>query len=88
MQGKVPLLSLEAIHQLHIFIFVLAVTHVLLSLITVLLGTVKHAFFKQFYGSVTKSDYTTMRLGFIMNHCPGNPKFNFYNYMIDQSPRN
>ncbi|OAY66605.1 MLO-like protein 1 [Ananas comosus] len=41
-----------------------------------------HAFFKQFYGSVTKSDYTTMRLGFIMNHCPGNPKFNFYNYMI------
>lgn len=27
---------------------------------------VQHAFLKQFYGSVTKSDYTTMRLGFIM----------------------
>ncbi|KAK0608823.1 hypothetical protein LWI29_036569 [Acer saccharum] len=25
-----------------------------------------HSFFKQFYGSVTKSDYTTLRLGFIM----------------------
>jgi mlo protein len=26
----------------------------------------QHSFVKQFYGSVTKSDYTTMRLGFIM----------------------
>ncbi|KAG6478179.1 MLO-like protein 1 isoform X2 [Zingiber officinale] len=41
-----------------------------------------HSFFKQFYGSVTKTDYTTMRLGFIMTHCKGNPKFNFYKYMI------
>ena len=38
MKGKVPILSAEAIHQLHIFIFVLAVTHFLLSAITVLLG--------------------------------------------------
>jgi Mlo family len=37
-QGEAPLLSVEAIHQLHIFIFVLALTHVVLSLITVLLG--------------------------------------------------
>uniref|UniRef100_A0ACD5YNE9 Uncharacterized protein n=1 Tax=Avena sativa TaxID=4498 RepID=A0ACD5YNE9_AVESA len=129
-KGKVPLLSAEAIHQLHIFIFVLAVTHFVLSAITVLLGIaqtrnwrnwetkiqetdanapemIKHvqefqfiqdhfrghrkrwktvgwmrSFFKQFYGSVTKEDYTTMRLGFIMKHCNGNPKFNFYNYMI------
>ncbi|XP_044964166.1 MLO-like protein 1 isoform X2 [Hordeum vulgare subsp. vulgare] len=113
-KGKVPLLSSEAIHQLHIFIFVLAVTHFLLSAITVLLGIaqtrnwrhweakiqendagepqmIKHvrefkfiqdhvkdhrkrsrifgwmrSFFKQFYGSVTEEDYTTMRLGFIM----------------------
>uniref|UniRef100_A0A5B7BRG2 MLO-like protein n=1 Tax=Davidia involucrata TaxID=16924 RepID=A0A5B7BRG2_DAVIN len=41
-----------------------------------------HSFFKQFYGSVTKSDYTTLRLGFIMTHCRGNPKFNFHKYMI------
>ncbi|XP_051216863.1 MLO-like protein 1 [Lolium perenne] len=129
-KGKVPLLSAEAIHQLHIFIFVLAVTHFVLSAITVLLGMaqtrnwrhwetkiqendadasqmIKHvqefkfiqdhfrghrkrwrtvgwmrSFFKQFYGSVTEEDYTVMRLGFIMKHCSGNPKFKFYNYMI------
>ncbi|KAL8501922.1 hypothetical protein ACS0TY_021154 [Phlomoides rotata] len=38
-------------------------------------------FFKQFFRSVSKSDYTTLRLGFVMNHCSGNPKFNFYKYM-------
>ncbi|CAM0947582.1 unnamed protein product [Alopecurus aequalis] len=127
-QEKVPILSAGAIHQLHIFIFVLAVTHFVLSAITVLLGIaqtrnwrhwetniqindapqmIKHveefkfiqdhfrghrkrwatvgwmrSFFKQFYGSVTEDDYTTMRLGFIMKHCRGNPKFNFYSYMI------
>ncbi|MQL93002.1 hypothetical protein Taro_025632 [Colocasia esculenta] len=43
---------------------------------------VQHSFGKQFYGSVTKSDYTTMRLGFIMTHCRGNLKFNFHKYMI------
>ena len=37
-KGKVSILSAEAIHQLHIFIFVLAVTHFLFSAITVLLG--------------------------------------------------
>ncbi|CAO1942054.1 unnamed protein product [Urochloa humidicola] len=129
-RGKVPILSTEAIHQLHIFIFVLAVTHVVLSAVTLILGStqtrnwkhweekiqqngndngpqmIKHvqefkfiqnhfkghgkrwgifgwlrAFFKQFYGSVTEEDYTTLRLGFVMKHCRGHPKFNFYNYM-------
>ncbi|KAG6479945.1 hypothetical protein ZIOFF_063422 [Zingiber officinale] len=129
-KGKVPLLSIEAIHELHLFIFVLAFNHVVLSAITVVLGLAKmrtwrnwedlaqnsqgsaplkinnvlqfefirkrfkgfgrdsfisswlHSFFKQFYGSITKTDYTTMRLGFIMTHCKGSPKFNFYKYMI------
>ncbi|KAG2722371.1 hypothetical protein I3760_02G125500 [Carya illinoinensis] len=40
------------------------------------------SFFKQFYASVTKADYEALRLGFIMTHCKGNPKFNFYKYMI------
>uniref|UniRef100_A0ACD5YWJ9 Uncharacterized protein n=1 Tax=Avena sativa TaxID=4498 RepID=A0ACD5YWJ9_AVESA len=109
-KGKVPVLSAEAIHQLHIFIFVLAVTHFILSAVTVMLGVAQTrnwrqweskiqtrnddsgyrrrwrifgwmcSFFKQFCGSVTEEDYTTMRLGFIMKHC--NQKFNFYNYMI------
>ncbi|EMS51317.1 MLO-like protein 1 [Triticum urartu] len=130
-QGKVPLLSLEALHQLHIFIFVLAITHVIFSVLTMVLGGAKirqwrhweaeihkndagngpkkltnvqqfefirerfngvgqestmlswmHSFVKQFYASVTKSDYATMRLGFIMTHCRGNLKFGFHRYMV------
>ncbi|XP_039158814.1 MLO-like protein 1 [Eucalyptus grandis] len=133
-KGKVPLLSLTALHHLHIFIFVLAVVHVVFCALTILCGGAQirqwkrwedaiqkeeydpeealrtkfthvqdhtfikgrflgisknlsvlswvHSFFKQFYGSVTKSDYTTLRLGFIMAHCRGNPKFNFHKYMI------
>ncbi|XP_014516020.1 MLO-like protein 1 [Vigna radiata var. radiata] len=132
-KGKVPLLSVEALHHLHIFIFVLAIVHVTFCVLTVVFGglkirqwkhwensigdqingtpdlesTVTHvrehafiqnrftgfgkestvlgwvkSFFKQFYGSVTKLDYVTLRLGFIMTHCRGNPKFNFHKYMI------
>ncbi|CAM0884003.1 unnamed protein product [Alopecurus aequalis] len=130
-KGKVPLLSPEALHQLHIFIFVLAITHVIFSAVTMILGGAKirqwkpweseitkndagngpkkftnvqqfefirehfngigkdsmilswmHSFVKQFYASVTRSDYTTMRLGFIMTHCRGNPKFDFHRYMV------
>ncbi|KAM7253590.1 hypothetical protein ACFE04_021744 [Oxalis oulophora] len=40
------------------------------------------SFLKQFYGTVTKSDYLTLRLGFIMTHCKSNPKLNFHKYMI------
>ncbi|CAN6213646.1 unnamed protein product [Urochloa humidicola] len=129
-KGKVPILSLEALHQLDIFVFSLAVTQVVLSLLTFVVGVAQtknwrrweekiqqsddsgpqmiknvqefkfvrdhfkghgiqwkifgwtRSFFKQFYGSVTEEDYTAMRLGFIAKHCRGNPKFNFYNYMI------
>ncbi|KAF8703223.1 hypothetical protein HU200_032013 [Digitaria exilis] len=44
-EGEVPLLSLHALEQIHIFIFVLAITHVVLSAVTVLLGLlqVRHA---------------------------------------------
>ncbi|XWS64947.1 hypothetical protein CRYUN_Cryun05aG0048100 [Craigia yunnanensis] len=133
-KDKVPLLSVEALHHLHIFIFVLAIVHVTFCVLTVSFGGLKirqwkhwedsiakenydseqilkkkfthvhqhtfikehflgfgkdsivlgwlHSFFKQFYASVTKSDYVTLRLGFIMTHCRGNPKFNFHKYMI------
>ncbi|XP_022743467.1 MLO-like protein 1 [Durio zibethinus] len=132
-KGKVPLLSVEALHHLHIFIFVLAIVHVTFCVLTVSFGGLKirqwkhwedsiakenydpqqmlkkvthvhqhtfikehflgigkdfillgwlHSFFKQFYASVTKSDYVTLRLGFIMRHCKSNPKFNFHKYMI------
>ncbi|KAK7860623.1 mlo protein like protein 1 [Quercus suber] len=39
--GKVPLISQIAVHQLHIFIFVLAVFHILYSAITMALGQAK-----------------------------------------------
>ncbi|GAB2212202.1 hypothetical protein Droror1_Dr00025553 [Drosera rotundifolia] len=42
----------------------------------------ENSFFKQFYASVTKANYLTLRLGFIMTHCKGNTKFNFHKYMI------
>uniref|UniRef100_A0A7N0TMR3 MLO-like protein n=1 Tax=Kalanchoe fedtschenkoi TaxID=63787 RepID=A0A7N0TMR3_KALFE len=106
-KDKVPLLSTHALHNLHIFIFVLAITHVTFCALTIFFGGLKirlwkqwedsiakenydtdqflkpkKSFVKQFYASVTKSDYVTLRLGFIMTHCRGNPKFNFHKYMI------
>lgn len=41
LQGKVPFVSAEGIHQLHIFIFVLAVFHVLNCILTMALGRAK-----------------------------------------------
>ena len=41
MQGKAPLLSLQALHDLHIFIFVLAVVHVVFSALTILFGSLQ-----------------------------------------------
>ncbi|PPD78775.1 hypothetical protein GOBAR_DD24300 [Gossypium barbadense] len=133
-EGKVPLLSLEALHHLHIFIFVLAVVHVIFCVITMVLGgarirqwkqweelILKHgnaedtdhhhtffarhaqgywrraavvswimSFFKQFYDSVTKSDYLALREGFIRGvtdylfspQTQGHRNFDFHGYMI------
>ncbi|KAM7470157.1 hypothetical protein LguiA_008340 [Lonicera macranthoides] len=40
------------------------------------------SFFKQFYGSVTESDYIALRRGFINEHCPTRPDFRFHEYML------
>ncbi|XP_039052185.1 MLO-like protein 13 [Hibiscus syriacus] len=40
------------------------------------------SFFKQFYNSITKSEYIVLREGFIMAHIPGHPEFDFHNYMM------
>ncbi|BBN08300.1 mlo protein [Marchantia polymorpha subsp. ruderalis] len=139
--GHVPVLSTESLHQLHIFIFVMAVVHVFYSCFTMLFGftqlrswkrweaetcvdnynytdeikksfnesTFKKmaftrqstfvasrtstawsttftgswimSFLRQFGRSVTKSDYLTLRLGFIKNH-NAPLKLNFYKYMM------
>ncbi|KAF5463566.1 hypothetical protein F2P56_019469 [Juglans regia] len=39
------------------------------------------AFFRQFFRSVTKVDYLTMRHGFINAHLAPNSKFNFHKYI-------
>ncbi|KAL0322826.1 UNVERIFIED_CONTAM: MLO protein1 [Sesamum angustifolium] len=113
-KGQVSLISYSGVHQLHVFIFVLAVMHVLYSVILVVLGHAKMkkwkaweletssleyqftndperfrlahqtsfvrrhsgiyttpglkwivAFFRQFFGSISKVDYMTIRNGFI-----------------------
>ncbi|KAF8108299.1 hypothetical protein N665_0111s0013 [Sinapis alba] len=132
-KGKVALVSEYGIHQLHIFIFVLAVFHILYCVITYALGKTKMkkwksweretktieyqyandperfrfardtsfgrrhlniwskysftlwttCFFRQFFGSVTKVDYLTLRHGFIMAHMPAGSeaRFDFQKYI-------
>ncbi|CAH8367077.1 unnamed protein product [Eruca vesicaria subsp. sativa] len=132
-KGKVAFVSSYGMHQLHIFIFVLAVCHVIYCIITYALGKTKMrrwkrweeetktieyqyshdperfrfardtsfgrrhlnfwskstvtlwivCFFRQFFGSVTKVDYLTLRHGFIMAHlAPGSDsRFDFRKYI-------
>ncbi|KAK7310666.1 hypothetical protein RJT34_08302 [Clitoria ternatea] len=129
-KGKVSLISQSGVHQLHIFIFVLAVFHIFYSVMTMVLARAKMkkwkaweaetssleyqftndparfrfahqtsfvrrhsgwsripgirwivAFFRQFFASVTKVDYMTMRHGFINAHFGPNSKFDFHKYI-------
>ncbi|KAK8997072.1 hypothetical protein V6N11_020563 [Hibiscus sabdariffa] len=129
-QGKVALISQSGMHDLHIFIFALAVFHVLYSVATIFLAMAKMkkweawesetktleyqytndpsrfrlthqtsfvkrhsgfstipgikwivAFFRQFFGSVSKVDYLTMRNGFINAHFAANARFDFHKYI-------
>ncbi|CAI9110446.1 OLC1v1010469C1 [Oldenlandia corymbosa var. corymbosa] len=129
-KDMVPLITQSGIHQLHIFIFVLAVFHVIYSVLTIVLAKAKMrkwaaweeettslqyqfttdpsrfrfvhqtsfvrqysgystkpgirwivAFFRQFFLSVTKADYMTMRHGFINAHFAPDSKFNFHKYI-------
>jgi len=129
-KGQVALMSAGSMHQLHIFIFVLAIFHVVYSVITMALSRLKMrkwkkweaetasleyqfsndpsrfrfthqtsfvkrhmglssitgvrwivAFFRQFFTSVTKVDYLTLRQGFINAHLSPNTKFDFHKYI-------
>ncbi|KAJ4777846.1 MLO-like protein [Rhynchospora pubera] len=129
--GKVPLMSTKSLHELHLFIFFLAVVHVVYSASVMALGRLKirswkeweketmsinyefstdpsrfrfthetsfvrqHAsfwsrtfvllyivsFFRQFIRSVRKTDYLTLRHGFINAHLNPGMKFNFQKYI-------
>jgi hypothetical protein len=65
-QGLVPILSVEAIHQLHIFIFVLAVSHVVLSAVTVLLGIAQTRKWQHWENKIQASDEN----GMMKEHSP------------------
>ncbi|GAB4840873.1 hypothetical protein Ancab_021633 [Ancistrocladus abbreviatus] len=56
-QGKVPFISTEAIHQLHIFIFVLAVFHVLSCVLTMTLGKAKMRRWKRWEEETKTAEY-------------------------------
>uniref|UniRef100_A0A2N9IJZ7 MLO-like protein n=1 Tax=Fagus sylvatica TaxID=28930 RepID=A0A2N9IJZ7_FAGSY len=55
-EGKVPLLSLTALHHLHIFIFVLAVVHVTFCALTILFGGAKIRQWKRWEDSISKRE--------------------------------
>ncbi|KAK1572414.1 hypothetical protein Q3G72_032389 [Acer saccharum] len=132
-RNQVAFVSAYGVHQLHIFIFILAVFHIIYCLTTLAMGRTKMkkwkvwedetktleyqyyndperfrfardtsfgrrhlniwtsssvslsivCFFRQFFGSVTKVDYLTLRHGFIMAHlAPGSEtKFDFNKYI-------
>ncbi|XP_028549290.1 MLO-like protein 9 isoform X3 [Dendrobium catenatum] len=135
-RGKVSFVSINGLHQLHIFIFFLAVFHVLCSALTMAMGRMKWGFvqirrwkkwemetqslnyefshdpsrfrlvretsfvkehttlwdrhpilvyfvcfFHQFFRSVRKADYLTLRHGFINVHLASGSKFNFRKYI-------
>ncbi|EPS58714.1 hypothetical protein M569_16096, partial [Genlisea aurea] len=130
-QGRVALVSIDGLHQIHILIFFLAVVHLIYSAITMLLGRLKikgwkqweletashdyefsndpsrfrlshetsfvkahtsfwtripvffyiGCFFRQFVRSVSKSDYLTLRNGFISVHLAPGSNFNFQKYI-------
>nr|GMC93678.1 MLO-like protein 1 [Ipomoea batatas] len=55
-KGKVPLLSIEALHHLHTFIFVLAVSHVIFSAFTMIFGRLKIRQWKAWEDSIQKQE--------------------------------
>ncbi|KAM1099896.1 hypothetical protein ACFX15_006208 [Malus domestica] len=55
--GKVPFISADGIHQLHIFIFVLAVFHVLYCILTMALGRAKMGSWKRWEKETRTVEY-------------------------------
>ncbi|KAI3511755.1 hypothetical protein L1887_18913 [Cichorium endivia] len=132
-EGKVSFMSYDGVHQLHIFIFALALFHVIYCILTMALGQAKMrrwkhweketrtveyqfshdperfrfardtsfgrrhlnfwskspillwivCFFRQFFRSVPKVDYLTLRHGFIMAHLApqSQSRFDFQKYI-------
>uniref|UniRef100_A0A0A9DII3 MLO-like protein n=1 Tax=Arundo donax TaxID=35708 RepID=A0A0A9DII3_ARUDO len=131
-EGHEPFVSFEGLEQLHRFLFILGITHVLYSFVTVVLSMIKiyswrkwetvagpiaaeelkarrtrvmrrqstfvfhHTshpwsknkiliwmlcFLRQFKGSITRSDYLALRLGFVTYHKLPH-SYDFHKYMV------
>ncbi|KAL7243685.1 hypothetical protein ACSBR1_015990 [Camellia fascicularis] len=80
-QGKFSLMSRTGMQQLQMLIFVLAFFHVFSSFLTFSLGLAKVCFLHQFYKSVSKADYLTLRYGFITAHFANESNFDFQEYL-------
>ncbi|KAF5954528.1 hypothetical protein HYC85_007384 [Camellia sinensis] len=61
-KNKVPLLSVKALHHLHIFIFVLAIVHVTFCVLTVVFGGAKIRLWKHWEDSIAKDNYDTKQV--------------------------
>ncbi|TXG47477.1 hypothetical protein EZV62_026771 [Acer yangbiense] len=80
-QEKVSFMSREGVKQLQFLIFILAFFHSLSSVLTFSLGMAKACFMQQFYKSVSRADYLTLRHGFIMAHFAEGSNFDFQKYI-------
>nr|CAB3503011.1 unnamed protein product [Digitaria exilis] len=81
-KGKVPLLSRHALEQIHIFIFVLAITHVALSAVTVLLGLLQMRKWMHWENNIQEEGSSApkmmkriQKIKFIQDRCKGHEKF-------------
>ncbi|XP_057748845.1 MLO-like protein 6 isoform X2 [Arachis stenosperma] len=80
-KGMVSLISNDGIQQLNIFIVFLAVFHISSCTLTMCLGMAKVCFLRQFYRSVSKDDYFTLRNGFIAANISVGGNFNFMKFL-------
>ncbi|KAJ0765433.1 hypothetical protein HanPI659440_Chr08g0303351 [Helianthus annuus] len=77
LKNKVPLLSLEAVHHLHMFIFVLAIVHVTFSVLIVVFGGAKISQWKQWEASTKEDNLDTSK---------GNPILHFVGSTASRFP--
>ncbi|KAL9259059.1 MLO-like protein [Drosera capensis] len=86
-RGYEPFVSYQGLEQLHRFIFIMAVTHITYSCLTMLLAIVKIQSWSAWEDEARAdrhdalTDYLTLRKGFIMTH-KLKYKYDFHGYMI------
>ncbi|GJW07460.1 MLO-like protein 8 [Tanacetum coccineum] len=84
-KGKVPIITVDGLHQLHILIFFLAVLHVIYSAATMALGRLKTRGWKQWEEETSSHDYEfsngLLLPSILQLHLAPGTKFNFQRYI-------